>query len=261
MPAYKPEFKGFDKNFGAEGRIAMVTGAAQGIGKACALLFAEKGADIVLVDVSDKVDSVVPEIEALGRKAIAVKADLMTNAGILASVDGAMQTFGRIDILVNCAGVALLAPAEELDERKWDLTIDLNLKAVFRLSQEVGKIMLEQGKGKIVNIASDASIVSFDEHVAYCASKCGVVGLTRVMGTEWAGRGVNVNSVSPVVVMTEMGKTVWTGEVGRKMLEKVPTGRFAYPEEVAACCVFLASDAADMITGTNLVIDGGSTVL
>lgn len=259
--AYKPEFTGFDKNFNVTDRVAMITGAAQGIGKACAILFAEKGADIVLVDIADKVNDVIAEIEAIGRKAIAVKADLMSNDGIMSAVNAAMDAFGKIDILVNCAGVALLDPAEILDERKWDLTINLNLKAVYRLSQEVGKIMLKQGKGKIVNIASDASLVSFDEHLAYCASKCGVVGLTRVMGTEWANRGVNVNAVSPVVVMTEMGKTVWVGEVGRKMLEKVPVGRFAYPEEVAACCVFLASDAADMITGSNLVIDGGSTVL
>ena len=256
-----PEYKGFDKNFNVTDRIALVTGAASGIGKACAILLAEKGAHIVLVDVSEKVNDMVPVIEGVGRKAVAVQADLMKNEGILAAVKSAMDAFGRIDILVNCAGIALLDPAEKLDESKWDLTLNLNLKAVFRLSQEVGRIMLAQGKGKIVNIASDASIVSFDDHVAYCASKCGVVGLTRTMGTEWAGRGVNVNSVSPVVILTEMGKTVWTGEVGEAMLAKIPVGRFGYPEEVAACVVFLASDAADMITGSNLVIDGGSTVL
>ena len=261
MGAYKPEFTGFDINFNLTDRIAIVTGAAQGIGKATALLLADKGCDLVLVDLAEKVNDVIPLIEEKGRKAIAVQADLTNDDDIMKAVDATMKEYGRIDILVNCAGVALLAPAEELSRKQWDLTIALNLTAIFRLSQECAKIMMEQGKGKIVNIASDASIVSFDEHCAYCASKCGVVGITRNMGTEFANRGVNVNCISPVVVMTEMGKTVWTGEVGAAMLAKVPVGRFAYPEEVAACVVFLASDAADMITGTNLVIDGGSTVL
>jgi len=256
-----PEYKGFDKNFNLTDRIAIVTGAAAGIGKATALLLAEKGAHVVLVDISEKVNEVVPLIEEFGRKAVPVQADLMKNEGIMAAVAGAMDNFGRIDILVNCAGVALLAPAEELTEQQWDLTMNLNLKAMFRLSQEAGKIMLQQGKGKIVNIASDASLVSFQDHLAYCASKCGVVGLTRNMGTEWASRGVNVNCISPVVILTEMGEKVWSGEAGKAMLEKVPVGRFGYPAEVAACVVFLASDAADMITGSNLVIDGGSTVL
>ena len=137
----------------------------------------------------------------------------------------------------------------------------VNLKAVYLLSQVVGRRMIARGEGgKIVNLASQAGLIALDRHLAYCASKAGVISLTKVLALEWGKHGINVNSISPTVVLTELGKKAWAGEVGEAMKKKIPFGRFAQPEEIAACALFLASGAADMVHGENLVIDGGYTV-
>ena len=150
----------------------------------------------------------------------------------------------RIDILVNSAGVVMLAPAEELSIKAWDTTIDVNLKGTFLMCQTVGNRMLAAGRGAIINMASQAATVALDQHVAYCASKFGVVGLSKVLAAEWAGRGVRVNTISPTVVLTELGHKAWDGPRGDALKKRIPTGRFAYPNEIAAAAVFLASDAA-----------------
>jgi NAD(P)-dependent dehydrogenase (short-subunit alcohol dehydrogenase family) len=175
-------------------------------------------------------------------------------------VDGAIGRFGGIDILVNCAGIALLDDAENLSEDYWDRTMQINLKAAFMLSQAVGRHMIKSGGGKIVNIASQASVVSLDRHVAYCASKAGLVSVTQVLAAEWAEYGINVNAISPTVVLTELGKIAWAGEAGEAMKRLIPAGRFGFPDEIAACAAYLASDAANLITGANIVIDGGFTI-
>lgn len=177
-----------------------------------------------------------------------------------AAADAVAAEFGRIDILVNSAGVARLAPAEELSLQDWDSTLAINLSGTFLMCQAVGKRMLEAGGGAIVNMASQAATVALDQHVAYCASKFGVVGVSKVLAAEWGGRGVRVNTISPTVVLTELGHKAWDGPRGDALKKLIPTGRFAYPDEIAAAAVFLASDAAAMINGADLVIDGGYTI-
>jgi NAD(P)-dependent dehydrogenase (short-subunit alcohol dehydrogenase family) len=175
-------------------------------------------------------------------------------------VAAVIKDFGRIDILVNSAGIARLAPAEDLSLEHWDSTIAINLKGTFLMCQTVGRHMLGAGRGVIINMASQAASVAIEEHVAYCASKFGVVGITKVLATEWAGRGVRVNSISPTVVLTDLGIKAWDNPKGDALKKLIPTGRFAYPAEIAACAVFLASGAAAMVNGADLVIDGGYTI-
>jgi glycerol dehydrogenase len=254
------EFKGFDINFSLEGKIALVTGAAKGIGKAISLMFAAKGADLILLDISDELKATAKEIEAKGRKALALKTDLAKKADLERAVAEAIKYFGKIDILVNNAGVVFLDDAENLSEELWDLTLSINLKTPFLLSQIVAKHMISQKSGKIINMASQAGFIALDKHIAYTASKAGIIGITKIMAAEWAEYGIQVNAISPTVILTELGKKAWAGEVGEAMKKKIPAGRFGYPEEVAACAVFLASEAANLITGSNLVIDGGYTI-
>ncbi len=254
------DFKGFDINFSLKGKVALVTGAAKGIGKAISLLYADKGADLILLDISDELPAAAKEIEAKGRRALALKTDLTKKADLEKAVAEAVKAFGRIDILVNNAGVVFLDDAENLSEEFWDLTLSINLKTPFLLSQIVARQMIKQKFGKIVNMASQAGFIALDKHVAYTASKAGIIGMTKVMAAEWAEHGIQVNAISPTVILTELGKKAWAGEVGEAMKKKIPAGRFGYPEEVAACAVFLASDAANLITGSNLVIDGGYTI-
>jgi NAD(P)-dependent dehydrogenase (short-subunit alcohol dehydrogenase family) len=253
------EYKGFDKNFGLTGKVAMVTGAAQGIGRSIAELYAEKGADLVLVDLKDEVEDTAKVVTGMGRRAECVVADLTTKDGVTRSANAAIRAFGRVDILVNCAGVVFLDYAENISEEYWDITMAVNLKAVFMLSQAVGKRMIDAGGGKIINMASQAGLVALDNHVAYCTSKAGVIMMTRTLAVEWGQYNINVNAISPTVVLTELGKKAWAGEVGEQFKKKIPAGRFGHPEEIAAVALFLASDAANLITGENVVIDGGYT--
>jgi NAD(P)-dependent dehydrogenase (short-subunit alcohol dehydrogenase family) len=243
------EYKGFDKNFSLEGKVAMVTGAAQGIGRAIAELYAEKGADLILVDLNSKVEETERCVKDLGRKAISVVADLTDTDQVNNAVLQALSEFSRIDILNNNAGVVFLDDAENLHEEEWDKTMAVNLKAVFLMAQSVGRHMIEAGGGKIINMASQAGLVALDNHVAYCASKAGVISVTKNLAFEWGQYNINVNSISPTVILTELGKKAWAGEVGEAMKKLIPAGRFGYPEEVAAVALFLASDAANLITG------------
>lgn len=255
------EFKGFDENFSLGGKVALVTGAGAGIGEAIALMYARKGADIVLVDLNKAaIDDVAKRIAALGRKTCVQPADITDNAAIARLVDAAAKEMGRIDILVNCAGVAMLEDAEKLPVEYWDKTMAVNLRASFFMSQAVGNLMIKQKRGKIVNIASQAALVSLDRHVAYNSSKAAILAMTQVLACEWAEFNIQVNAISPTVILTELGKKAWSGEVGEAMKKKIPAGRFGYPDEVAGAAVYLASDAANLVTGANLVIDGGYTV-
>ena len=248
--------------FSLEGKVALVTGAGQGIGEAIALLFAKKGAVVAVVDMNkNSADAVVGKIKDKGGRAASFIYDLTSKQNTLLAADEVQKAFGGIDILVNCAGVAILDDAENLSEEGWDKTIAINLKAPFLLSQAVGKKMIAQGRGgKIINLASQASIIALDRHIAYNSSKGGLVSMTQVLAYEWAEFNIQVNAISPTIILTELGKKAWAGEPGEVMKKKIPAGRFGYPEEVAACALFLASDAADMITGSNMVIDGGYSI-
>lgn len=245
-------------DFSLAGKVALVTGAASGIGAAIAEMYVAKGATVAVVDL--KLDAAQAQATKLGGACQAFACDVADPASVRQAVEAVIAEYGRIDILVNSAGIVALAPAEELTKDAWDFTINVNLSGTFHMSQTVGQHMLSAGRGKIINLASQAGTVAIDQHVAYCASKFGVIGLTKVLALEWAGRGVNVNCISPTIVLTELGKTAWSGEKGENAKKLIPTGRFAFPNEIAAAAVFLASDGADMINGADLIIDGGYTI-
>ena len=196
----------------------------------------------------------------VGSGARAFGCDVTSATSVREAVGAVVAAAGQVDILVNCAGVALLAPAEELSDAHWDATLAVNLTGTYLMCREVGAGMLERGRGKIINLASQAATVALADHVAYCASKFGVVGLTRVLALEWGGRGVTANTISPTVVLTPLGINAWDNPKGMAHMAEIPVGRFAMPEEIAATAAFLASGAADMINGADLVVDGGFTI-
>jgi 2-deoxy-D-gluconate 3-dehydrogenase len=172
-----------------------------------------------------------------------------------------MDLAGAVDILVNSAGVVRLDHALDISAEMWDTTIAVNLTASFRMAQAAGRAMTAAGYGRIINLASQASVIALDEHVAYCASKAAVVGMTKVLAMEWARSGVTVNAVSPTVVETPLGKLAWAGAKGDAMRELIPVGRFARPDEIAGLIAYLAGENAAMITGENILIDGGYSVV
>ena len=244
--------------FSPHGRTAVITGGAAGIGAAIAAAFAEHGIQLAILDLAEEAAREVAA--SIGNGSVGYRCDVSDPASVRESVAAAKAALGTIDILVNSAGVALLAPAETLTEQAWTTTLAVNLTGAFHMCQAVGRIMLAQGNGRIISLASQAASVALPDHAAYCASKSGLVGLTRVLASEWAGRGVTANTISPTVVLTDLGRTAWAGEKGEHLKTQIPTGRFADPAEIAAAAVFLASDAAAMINGADLAIDGGYTI-
>lgn len=245
-------------SFLLSGQVALVTGAASGIGRAVAERFVRQGARVILLDIKDEV---ISQAESLGpHLARGYVADVTSARDISMAVAGGVEAFGKIDILVNSAGTLELELAEALSEEEWDRNLAVNLKSVHLMCQAVGVHMLKRGFGKIINLASQAGIVAHERHLAYCVSKAGVIALTRVLALEWSPRGVNVNAISPTVVMTDMGRQVLGGRAGEQMKLQTPVRRFAEPEEIAMAALFLASNSAGMITGENLVMDGGFTI-
>lgn len=247
----------WNQAFDLTGRCAVITGGAAGIGLACASLLVERGARVALLD---RDPAVVDVAASLGTGHLGLVADLRQLDSVQAAIDEAHAGLGRIDYLVNSAGVALLDKALDVSENAWDTTLDINLKASFFVAQSCARHMIEQGGGRIVNLASQAAVIGLDRHVAYCASKAAVVGMTKVLAMEWAPHGINVNAVSPTIVETALGKKAWAGELGEKAKLQIPVGRFAQPEEIAGLVLYLVSDAAKMITGENVVIDGGYSI-
>jgi NAD(P)-dependent dehydrogenase (short-subunit alcohol dehydrogenase family) len=247
-----------DLSFRLDGRVALITGAGSGIGSSISDVFAERGARVALLDLN--LEAARQRAKSLPAGTLALACDVSDEASVEAAVQQVLAETGRIDVLVNCAGIADLAPAEDLSTAAWQRTLAINLTGTFLVSRTVGRAMLAAGHGKIINMASQAASVALLEHAAYCASKAGVIGLTKVLATEWAGRGVTVNAISPTVVLTDMGRAVWAGEKGAAAIREIPTGRFALPREIAAAAVYLASDASGMVNGADLVIDGGYTI-
>ena len=249
-----------DLDFNLAGKTALVTGGASGIGAAIAEAYARKGARIAIVDLN--IDAARAMAERLGRSAQAHSCNVSDAGSVTGMVTDVGRAFGHIDIVVNSAGVVFLAPAEELSLDYWDRTMDVNLKGTFLVSQAVGRLMIAAGRGgKIINIASQAGTVAIDQHAAYCASKFGVIGLSKTLAAEWGRHGITVNTISPTVVLTELGKKAWDGPKGEALKQMIPVGRFALPEEIAAAAVFLASAGADMINGADLLVDGGYTIV
>lgn len=244
--------------FTLQGKKALVTGASRGIGKAVAIGLAEAGADVALVSRSDVLFQTAQEIEKLGRKALVIQEDLTRPEAAEKVVNATVKSFGRLDILVNNAGTTRRAPVEDYGDEDWEVVIELNLNAVFRLCRAAGKVMLARGYGKIVNVASLMSFQGGITIPAYTASKHGVAGLTKSLANEWAGRNITVNAIAPGYVRTEVTVPLQKDKVrNRQILERIPQGRWAEPEDMVGAVVFLASDASRYVQGHVLVVDGG----
>ena len=244
--------------FSLEGKVALVTGASRGIGRACALGLAQAGADVALVSRGKALQAVAREIEKIGKRSLALFEDLTKPAAADRVVKAVVEKFGRLDILVNNAGTTRRAPCESYSDEDWALVLELNLNAVFRLCRAAGRVMLEQGYGRIVNVASLMSFQGGFTIPAYTASKHAVAGLTKSLANEWASRGVSVNAVAPGYVRTEVTAPLEKDPVrSRQIIERIPQGRWAEPEDIVGPVVFLASDAAAYVQGHVLVVDGG----
>ncbi len=255
------EYKPFDENFSLAGKTALVTGGGSGIGEAIALMFGRKGADVAAGDMNaDAAAKTAATIKGYGRRALGLTADISKPDDVAKAVSAACAELGRLDILVNCAGISFLDDAETFPLDQWRRVLDVNLTGSFIMAQAAANVMIKQGGGKIINMASKAALVYLDNHAAYTASKAALVGLTKVLACEWAQFNIQVNAISPTVIVSDMSNHFWAGEKGVNMKKKIPVGRFGAPEEVAAMAVYLASDASNLVTGANLVIDGGYTV-
>ena len=246
-------------DLGLARKTAIITGGAAGIGLATAEFFLTQGANVVLADLNPETDRIARELN--GEKAIGVPGNVCDRSYPGAVIDAAVKAFGQVDILVNCAGIVALESAETLSENAWNRTIDINLSACFFMAQAVGKYMIDNHVGgSIVNMASQAGVIALDKHVAYCAAKGGIIAMTKVMALEWGKYGIRVNAVSPTVVLTALGHKAWDGPVGDAFKKQIPAERFAEPEEIAAVIGLLCSPGAGMITGHNLLVDGGYTI-
>ena len=243
------------------GKIALVTGAARGIGRACALALAEAGADIALGLKNIQADSgLVKEIEALGRRVLPLQMDVSRMEEIKTAVKKAAEYFGRIDILINNAGIAPENNIENVNEADFDYTLDVNLKGTFFTSQHVGRLMISQQFGRIINISSQAGFIALPTESVYCMTKAGISHLTKCFAVEWAKHHITVNAVAPTFIYTPGTEEYLANEEAKKMvLSKIALGRIGDPKDVANAVLFLASPAASLITGTTLMIDGGWT--
>lgn len=250
----------FDAAFVLQGQTTIVTGGASGIGLAIARLLASRGSHLVILDSSPAVAEVAGALPGGPGEHLGLQGDVACREDCERTVAAAVERFGALDSLVNNAGIGPLAPAEEMTDEIFDRTMAVNVRGSFLMARAAGNVMIEQRRGRIVNLASQASLIGIDKHLAYCASKAAVVGMTRVLALEWGRYGLTVNAVSPTVVETELARRSWAGEIGENLKRQIPTGRFAQPEEVAAAVLYLISGVAGMINGENLVIDGGFTI-
>ena len=241
--------------------MAVVTGAGRGMGRYMALDLARYGADLVLCSRTlSELEQVGGEVEALGRKALVVRTDVGQIAEIERMTAMAVERFGRIDILVNNAGMNVPQWAEEVTEEAWDRIMNVNVKGVFLCAQTVGKVMIRQKKGKIINISSQSGSVGLIKRSAYCSSKGAVNQLTRVLALEWGKHNICVNALAPTFVETPMTRPMLQEKSFRDyVMGNILLGRLCKPEDLTGGLIFLASDASDMVTGHILHIDGGWT--
>ncbi len=247
--------------FDVRGQVALVTGAARGIGRACALALAQSGADVALgLRDARTGGDLVREIEGLGRRALPLQMDMTRLLEVRQAIDAAAAHFGRLDILVNNAGLAPENPAEDVCEDDFDLTLAVNLKGTFFASQAAGRVMIRQKYGRIVNLGSQAGFVALPTESVYCMTKAAISHLTKCLAVEWARHGITVNAVAPTFIRTPGTAECLANDAFRAdVLSRIPLGRIGEPMEVAAAVLYLASPAAALVTGTTLLIDGGWT--
>lgn len=241
------------------GQVALVTGGSRGIGKAISRALADAGAKVAVASRTlEDVENLAVNIQKGGGTALGIRLDVTDIPSIKTAVDRVEEQLGSIDILVNSAGINIQQHAIDVSEDNWDKIIDVNLKGTFFVSQDVGRRMIPRREGKIINISSQMGFVGYYRRSAYCASKGGVVQLTKVLAIEWAEHNINVNAVAPTFIQTELTKPMFEEEGFRQeILSRIPLGRIGLPEDVAGAVLYLSSDSADLVTGHTLLVDGG----
>jgi NAD(P)-dependent dehydrogenase (short-subunit alcohol dehydrogenase family) len=251
-----------NKLFDLSGKVALVIGGHGGLGKAIALGLADAGADVVVSSRNlDSLRAVAGEIEAKGQRSLAFKVDIVNEPEVKAMVDAILKIFPRIDILVNAAGLAIRKPADSFPIEEWQQVMDINTRGTFLCCQAVGRVMIKQNSGKIINLSSVRGYYGLPAgYAAYCPSKGAVDTLTRTLACEWAKYNVVVNAIAPTVVETELTKDLLADKEYAKTLKaRIPMGRWAIPEDIVGPTLFFASEAANFVTGQILYIDGGVT--
>lgn len=245
--------------FNLTGKKAIVTGGSGGLGRGIVEGFHQVGAEVVIIDIADNVSSVANEIGASGAKVYGVKGNLKDREDLKKSFNEVIEKLGgSLDILVNCAGIQRRSKCEDFPIEYWDDVIEVNLTSVFELCQLAGRIMLNKGKGKIINVASMLSFFGGYTVPAYAASKGGVAQLTKALSNEWAGRGVNVNAIAPGYMATSLNTALINDPArNEKILARIPAGRWGQPEDLKGVIVFLASEFSNYINGAVIPVDGG----
>jgi 2-dehydro-3-deoxy-D-gluconate 5-dehydrogenase len=243
--------------FQLNGKTALVTGASRGLGQAMAVALAQAGADLVVTDITESLET-CDCIRALGRRCEALAVDVAMPGAAVMLVEKTVFAYGRLDILVNNAGIIRRAPILEFSEKDWDEVLNVNLKAVFLLSQAAARVMVAQRSGKIINVASMLSFQGGIRVPSYTASKSGVMGLTRLLASELASQGINVNAIAPGYMATDNTKPLREDrERNRAIVDRIPAGRWGTPEDLQGVAVFLASGASDYVNGYTIAVDGG----
>ncbi len=248
--------------FGLVDRVAIVTGGGSGIGRSVAIALADYGASTVIADLDkEAADRVVSEITRRGQKASATKVDVTNPNDVQNMVRFTLEHYGRIDILFNNAGINIRGPAETYALEDWNRLIAVNLTGMFICAQAVGKIMIKQGGGRIINTSSVSGKLGHPGNLAYAAAKHGVIGMAKVMAVEWAKHNINVNCIGPGVIRTPMTRAAFTDKQKHdELVSKVPMGRLGEPEDLVGAVIFLASDASDYVTGQTIYVEGGRTI-
>jgi NAD(P)-dependent dehydrogenase (short-subunit alcohol dehydrogenase family) len=245
------------------GKVVIVTGGNKGIGKDIALSFAALGSQVVVTGRDARaLNETLSEIHMQSPNCLAIPCDMLNVTDIRHMIDTVVQRYGRIDVLVNNAGINIAKPSIEVTEQDWDRILDTNLKGTFFACQRAGQAMIRQGGGKIINIASQMAFVGFFDRAAYCSSKGGMVQLTKALAVEWAAEGVLVNAVAPTFIETELTAKMLTDEAFKDdIMRRIPIGRMAKPRDVSGAVLYLASALADAITGETIRVDGGWTAI